>query len=499
MNTIKNRGVSIEVFRELRKEFLKVKDRTKKGSRKLTFGERLVEFVVKPATNNAKVSYVELLASREESKDFVGTCNVFVSHAWKYDFEELVDALEEFEQLAVKKIYYFCDYFAVNQHKPTEDLKFLEEMAVTCDTFLLVLWPWQNPLPLKRAWCILEIANAIKSDCEFKVTLSPSQVESFNNCLLESPTKIINTFRNLDSSKAEASVERDLDMIRTKIQNDLGGFKAVNEMAGGRLREWLLGVVLKTSKNWPEAEAETMQHAEFLYQAGHFCRDQGKYERARMLQSQSVEMNVKLWGGTHPLTLQGKICLANTLKLGGWLEEAYDLHSRTLEAQKETLGEMDQDTLDSQQGLADTARKLGRLDEAYRIQAYVSKSMTKKLGTTHKYTLEAEHFFGEILQDQNKLEEALSKFQEVYQRRMEHNELGVDHPETLATRFWLGSTHVKLGNWQKGVEILEETHQEQVKVIGTDHPDTLRTHRVLTDARLKAGEDANKRSCCVVL
>jgi len=38
-------------------------------------------------------------------------------------------------------------------------------------------------------------------------------------------------------------------MIRAKIQNELGGFMAVNEMAGGRLREWLLGVVLKTTND----------------------------------------------------------------------------------------------------------------------------------------------------------------------------------------------------------------------------------------------------------
>jgi len=183
--------------------------------------------------------------------------------------------------------------------------------------------------------------------------------------------------------------------------------------------------------------------------------------------------------------------------LGGRLEEAYDLHSKTLEAQKQILGEMDQDTLDSQQGLADTARKLGRLDEAYRIQAYVSGSMAKVLGTTHKYTLEAEHFFGEILQDQNKFDEALSKFQDVYQRRVEHKELGLDHPETLATRFELGTTYIKLGNRQKGMEILEETHQEQVKVIGADHPDTLRTLQVLTDACSKPTAVKNQdRACC---
>merc|ERR1711977_532983 len=108
-------------------------------------------------------------------------------------------AIEEFEKTRDSDCYYFLDYLAVNQHKPIDDLGGLTTVIGKCETFLLVMSPWDKPIPTTRAWCIFEIANAIRQKRKFSITMGPAQQKSFNEGLLVNPTQIIRTLSNLKS------------------------------------------------------------------------------------------------------------------------------------------------------------------------------------------------------------------------------------------------------------------------------------------------------------
>ena len=132
-----------------------------------------------------------------ETASYVGTPNVFVSHAWQYNFLELLDALGEFvgapkQELAGllddeyhdslfdtidtdldsarqrTEIFFWFDCFVIDEHA-TQSLTqewwkttFTECIARIGHT-VMVLSPWNAPIPLTRAWCLWEIYSTVKT------------------------------------------------------------------------------------------------------------------------------------------------------------------------------------------------------------------------------------------------------------------------------------------------------------------------------------------------
>lgn len=125
-----------------------------------------------PFTKSNQISYTELLQRESQTKNLVGIANVFISHAWRFEFLALVDALltcfvDQTEPLGGqerrreneegKEVYLWFDLFSNNQHLAPE-LPF----DWWCGTFksaikdihhtVLVLEPWHDPIPFRRAW-----------------------------------------------------------------------------------------------------------------------------------------------------------------------------------------------------------------------------------------------------------------------------------------------------------------------------------------------------------
>jgi len=142
-----HRGVTLEVLQSVLKLYMncsrKITHASWDGNRPLTPGESVVQSIVIPATKNRKCSYAEMLR-----KD-VGEVNVFISHAWKYKFEDLVNAIENYkkEKKDGVKRYYFLDYLAVNQNRDNgqslapNDLRDLEPLVKQVKEFVLVVSP----------------------------------------------------------------------------------------------------------------------------------------------------------------------------------------------------------------------------------------------------------------------------------------------------------------------------------------------------------------------
>ena len=106
------------------------------------------------ATATHKCALVEVL-----KPEYVGTADVFVSHAYSYLLEDSIECMLRYEETHPGSVYWF-DPFSLNQHPvpggtvPTKDLiaafgdRILEFQAT-----LIVAAPWNNPAFLDRAWC----------------------------------------------------------------------------------------------------------------------------------------------------------------------------------------------------------------------------------------------------------------------------------------------------------------------------------------------------------
>ena len=132
------------------------------------------EKFVKPMSESCQSSFCDML--KGQSHPAVGVASVFISHAWKYRFLEVVDALiYHFED--EPSIVIWFDLFSNNQHKAV-DLDFqwwsttfksaIEQFGRT----VMVFAPWNDPIPLTRGWCLFELYCTIVTRSHFEVAMS---------------------------------------------------------------------------------------------------------------------------------------------------------------------------------------------------------------------------------------------------------------------------------------------------------------------------------------
>ena len=109
---------------------------------------------LKPMTLASGKSYCEQLTALGDPA--VCTATVFISHAWKYKFLDVVEAIKYHFRNATDEIIWF-DLFSNNQHSaPNLDFDWwsttFRSAIAEFGYVVVVLAPWGNPIPFKRAW-----------------------------------------------------------------------------------------------------------------------------------------------------------------------------------------------------------------------------------------------------------------------------------------------------------------------------------------------------------
>jgi hypothetical protein len=205
--------------------------------------QEVCETLIRPPTEPAKCSAWQALrlSSSPEVPSLIGTSTCFVSHAWQYNFLDLVSIIRTFayqvgDALAAR---YFLDIFCMNQHDLAEldsaamgkmmnvDLHaiLLENLtkAITSPgRLLLALHPFLKPLPLTRAWCLYEVYTAYTAGCETFMSFSVQAEDQFFADLQSNETMLDENISATKVQGAEASNEDDLRMILRKIEQSVG-------------------------------------------------------------------------------------------------------------------------------------------------------------------------------------------------------------------------------------------------------------------------------------
>ena len=136
---------------------------------------------LKPLTYYRQVSYCGKLNDLPGSG--VGPAEVFISHAWKYKFLDVVEALQNHLRGEPNAIIWF-DLFSNNQHC-TPDLDFnwwssaFKGAIETIGRTVIARTPRNNPLPLKRPWCLLGFYCTIGTRRRFEVAMSEIEYDEF--------------------------------------------------------------------------------------------------------------------------------------------------------------------------------------------------------------------------------------------------------------------------------------------------------------------------------
>ncbi|KAF0713317.1 Aste57867_4404 [Aphanomyces stellatus] len=195
-----------------------------------------------------QLSLVEHIHQRgPDGPKYVQPATWFVSHAWRYKFLDVIDALDTFfdetgdeDDVAV----WFCT-FNNNQHEISSGkrpfafwyAKFKDSLTAIGQV-VMVFSPWHNPTTLTRTWCVFEVLVAIDTNARFEVAMTKAAKAAFLQDTA-SPDEIVSlAWAKINCATSTTAKPSDRDHIFELI--DKGpGFAKVDRMVFQVLEAWV--------------------------------------------------------------------------------------------------------------------------------------------------------------------------------------------------------------------------------------------------------------------
>ena len=487
--------------------------------------EEVCDRVIKPLTKAAHASLAACLlrvgAVDKAGCPLVAKATAFISHARKYRFADLVEAVALFvdQQDDPSSVYVWIDVFSQNQHWLGDvgsdrrivnwDVVFqltIASIGLTC----LVLAPWRAPVPLERAWILWELLCTVQSEAHLHIQVPPAEAASFEEALLYDFDSITGSISSIDSRQAKCWTQVDEQMIHESIRRSVG-HSVLNKRVSDELRAWLASVGRTALDRLPADKRGTSM---LINQVAQLLEAQGRLDEAAPLYRESLAARLGLYGKQHPETLSAMSNLAVLLKAQSKLNEAEPLfqevlkmrrtelgarhpstlsamnnlagllkaqnkltlaaalYRKTLAARQTVLGMQHSSTITSMNNLAVLLKTQGKLAEAEPLYRMVLALRIKTAGDRHQDTLGATSNLAGLLAAQGKIAEAKSMYREALSLYRET--LG-DHPFTLATMNNLAGLLQTQGLLDEAAPLYEEALQAQRKILGARHPETLAT------------------------
>mmetsp|Transcript_57056 Transcript_57056/g.150333 ORF Transcript_57056/g.150333 Transcript_57056/m.150333 type:complete len:595 (-) Transcript_57056:1165-2949(-) len=189
--------------------------------------------LIKRLTSASQLSFAEFCTRTPSGGQYsqydFGPANLFVSHAWDYNFLELVAAIEDFvEQNPGGGTYFlWIDIFVVNQHIPS-----IPDFPTWSDVFkstlravgraLFVLLPWDKPIWARRSWCLFEFFVACSCRIDLDFVIPRTERDRFVQSLCANAgNTFLRVAAKIDLAKAEAKYQSDRDHINHLVRKNI--------------------------------------------------------------------------------------------------------------------------------------------------------------------------------------------------------------------------------------------------------------------------------------
>jgi len=255
--------------------------------------------LVKELTAGARTSLalclLEVGAKDANGVPFVAEATVFLSHAWRYYAKDSFAAMEAYAQRQDHETYFWYDIFTNDQHDALKlpQLWWRDAFMMGVKHIghtLLLLSPWHDPAPLKRAWCLWEILSTVRTEAKLTVNLPPGDDADFELSLKDDFPKIAGAISNIDMRGSEAYMPKDKEMIIAAVHATVG-FSDLNSLVCARMREWLTEQGRAALDRLPESERYASKLARNLIR---LLQDQDELEAAEVLGRASCEAYLEL-------------------------------------------------------------------------------------------------------------------------------------------------------------------------------------------------------------
>ncbi|CAK4322313.1 unnamed protein product [Aphanomyces euteiches] len=433
-----------------------------------------------PYTASTKLSLVDHVRQQPEGHLYVKPAQWFVSHAWSYNFLDVIDALDDFFQDDSMSVW-LCT-FCNNQHEVGGKVHSFDHWfgifrnaLRAIGKVVMVMSPWNNPTTLTRTWCVFEVYAAVVENAQFEIALDKSQKALFLEDIQgeEAFTKMLATVK---SENSETSVATDRDYIFQLIREEVG-FVELDRMVFGAIEKWMQRMVDQQIDD----AATSLIKADWMMIKGRFLDDKGEFIEADSLFLQCCDIYLQEKGEFHPSTLNA-LSHSTAMKVleGRPFEEVVPKLVNILEHQIDLLTKNHYDTLVTMQILGQCYFRHGKYDLALPMLMDCYERRVELLGEENQLTRDSMALIGMIYGQQNKLDESIEWCVRGYdiQRRV----MGEDHPETNGMRSNLSVAYILAGNYPIASQLLLECYESYRRTLGPQHTSTLAIQANLANA-----------------
>lgn len=449
--------------------------------------------IVKPLTEGQGESLASILqrCSRavdpESGTSWVGRPTVFVSHARKYRFVDLLYTVNDYaaDIWSDTEDYFWIDIFSQYQHWIGDvgsearavnwDVVF-QLTIPQCRHTCFVLSPWDAPLPLQRAWMLWEALITLNvPSTRFAVRLPPPEMMRLMQAMHVKDFELISrTLIDVDSRKATCYTSDDEAMIHSAIGQSVGHAE-LNQRISGELREWIQHHVAR-GLQLVRSEGR-MGLAGMPFNMGKTLLELGDLNGAEELFRELVEARRSAWGGTHKHTLTAMNGLLQVMQKKSSFEEAYTIATELLQLTCSAHGKHSQEALLCLNNLAAVQRRRGNRQSLIATQTEVVDTMRQVHGSRHEHTLAAITNLASLLKDQADYAGAGALYGEVLIARIEDR--GERHPDTLLAKLHVASLQTKQGDHATASAAASEVLGISREAFGQKHKLTINATTVL--------------------
>jgi tetratricopeptide (TPR) repeat protein len=478
-----------------------------------------VKDLLLPVTAATGGSLCEVLLEKQGRADVVAQATWFVSHAWKYVFLDVMEAVGIFLEKEyggaenASDVVIWFDLFSNSQHhvseRPFEWWQGTFTNAIrTLGNVLMILQPWDDPVTLTRAWCVFEVYACESTSSRFEVSMTHAEekrfLESIENNSFRSFFDMLTRVKSERSeSFSAADRERIHDAVRRLIPH---GFTHLDSMIFRVMEKWItrtvkerLDTAVAIVGQLSSASEEELSNArdDMLFWQNAMCMvyyTQGKHIEALEYAQMSVATSMELFGSQHESTLECEVTMSRCyLSLGDTVLAEQTL-LKCLGTSELVYGVDSQETIELVQSLADNYKHAHNNVQAEIYYRRCLDGRERLHGADHADTILCAAELVHICKKLGKLETAQMLSSQYIDKhthssvKVLNNNFGTHEVPQLATDTSQAILYLTQGRYPLAEPLLLKCYEETERMFGPDNPRTLQLETALADCYYQLGD-----------
>ena len=432
--------------------------------------------IVKPESLGTNEPYIHKYATISDPNTgipYVATATVFVSHAWRYPFYDIVADVMEQHAESHPDAYFWFDLFTNDQNEvASKDFEWFSSTfrdgVRDIGTVLLILSPWDDPMLIRRAWCLFEIFNSLAApNVELLICLPRSEISKLGATILRDSEYLIKALSSIQAEKAEAREASDSEMIFEVIRKSSGGFPHVNTVVKHGLRSWYVKQLNFLLEKSPDDHLLSLSFAKVMAAFG-FVND-ALACATKCLDSPNVDEE-----------LQADVLntIANFHFEKRNFSDALLCHNKSLAITIGRVGETHQDVAQSFNNIANANCMLGHLDTALQFYNKSLEIVQTLYGGKHN-TVAAYNNIGNLYKKKGNTDEALQFYNKCLAIQL--GVKGNNHPEMADVYDNIGKVFSSQGDPHQALEYHNKSLAINLPTLGEDHPSVGSTYNSIAN------------------